>query len=270
VGTLPSSTALSSTTVVVSSMRDGAATVQTESVGARRSVAEKREARWLDPFEESAHCLWALWLELLERTGQDVREMDFLIYSRAATSAVDADDDRALDERHWSYMDRFSDSMIARGPTLAPDRETFTGSMHVLSLPDADAARRFVAEEPYNRAGLYEQHSVWLFDNLLGRTMWEVQREASGPRFLVIAAVDDEVAGSPPPVPAADLSATLRDRLILYGALRAVEGGAIVGIVLAVQAPTRAAVDSLAREAIAPSDERSRAVVHDWEFGGRR
>jgi hypothetical protein len=42
--------------------------------------------------------------------------MDFLTYSRAATSAVDSD--WALDERHWSYMDHFADSMIARGPTL--------------------------------------------------------------------------------------------------------------------------------------------------------
>lgn len=194
--------------------------------------------------------------------------MDFLIYSRAAAHAMKADDNPALDERHWSYMDRFADSMVARGPTLAPDREISTGSMHVLGLPGPDAARRFVAEEPYNRAGLYETHSVWLFDNLLGRTMWDVPRHASEPRFLVLAVVGDDVARSPHPVPAADLSATLRDRLILYGALRAVEGGAVVGVVLAVQAPTRAAVDSLAREAISPLG-RPHVAVHDWEFGGR-
>jgi uncharacterized protein len=196
--------------------------------------------------------------------------MDFFVYSRAAIGAAGAGDP-ALDDRHWSYMDRFADSMIARGPTLASDRQTFTGSMHVLGLPDADTARRFVADEPYNRAGLYEQHSVWLFDNLLRRTMWEFRHEASEPRFLVIAVAGDQgAAGSLVPVPVADLSATLRDRLVLYGALRAVERGSAVGMALAVQAPTRTAVDSLAQEALAPLGRRSDAEVHDWEFGGRR
>jgi hypothetical protein len=34
-------------------------------------------------------------------------------------------------------------------------------------------AWEFVAEEPYHRAGLFEEHVVWRFTNLLGRTMWE-------------------------------------------------------------------------------------------------
>ena len=41
-------------------------------------------------------------------------------------------------------MDRFAKSMIARGPTLDTDRETATGSLHVLALPSIDAVREFV------------------------------------------------------------------------------------------------------------------------------
>jgi uncharacterized protein len=193
--------------------------------------------------------------------------VNFLVYSRAATGAEAAGDDPTLDERHWSYMDRFADSMIARGPTLAPDRETFTGSMHVLGLPDRDAARRFVAEEPYNRSGLYQHHAVWLFDDLLGRTMWEFPHEAGEPRFLVLALVDGDGTRSPAPVPVADLPGPLRDRLILYGALRAVEGDAVVGVAFAVQAPTRSAVAALVREALVQGAD---VTIHDWEFGGRR
>ena len=50
----------------------------------------------------------------------------------------------------------------------------------------ADSARRFVADEPYNRAGLYERHSIWLFENLLGQTMWEFPA-SDEPLFLVLA-----------------------------------------------------------------------------------
>src|SRR3954467_8787976 len=182
--------------------------------------------------------------------------MDFLILSRAAAHAATVDDD-ALNEAHWSYMDRLADSMIARGPTLAADRETWTGSVHVLGLPDAEAARGFVADEPYNRAGLYEEHSIWVFENLLGRTMWEfASTQAIEPRFLVIA------EGSLGPVPLARLSAPLRERLILYGTLRSAQSGPVGGVALAVQAPARAAVDALAHEAVVP---RARIQVHDWE-----
>jgi uncharacterized protein YciI len=176
--------------------------------------------------------------------------VEFLVLSRAATGAAGSDDD-ALNEAHWTYMDRFADSMIARGPTLAPDRETWTGSLHVLELPDPEAARMFVADEPYNRAGRYEEHSIWVFDNLLGRTMWEFPGlDADEPRFLVIA-LGEAVERVPD------------DRLILCGTLREIPNGPPVGTALAIQAPTTAA----AREAITVPAE---VQVHNWEFGGRR
>ena len=83
-------------------------------------------------------------------------------------------------------MDRFAASMVARGPTLDTDRETATGSLHVLALPSVDAAREFVALEPNNRAGVYREHEVWRFENLLGRSMWDFSGAATEPRFLVV------------------------------------------------------------------------------------
>jgi len=140
-------------------------------------------------------------------------------------------------------MDRFADGMIARGPTLGPDRETWTGSLHILDLPSADAAREFVEREPYNRAGLFEHHTIRRFENLLGRTMWEFPGASDDPRFLVIAAE----AVVPP-----------RERLIIHGQLLAP-----AGVVLALHAPRREAVESL----LAGGEELE---ILDWEFGGRR
>jgi uncharacterized protein YciI len=115
--------------------------------------------------------------------------MDFFVYSRDAAGTTLRRDKELLEE-HWSYMDAFAESMIARGPTLAADRETATGSLHVLGLPSVDAAREFVAREPNNRAGVYADHFIWRFENLLGRTMWEFSGAADEPRFLVIARLD--------------------------------------------------------------------------------
>jgi hypothetical protein len=190
--------------------------------------------------------------------------LDFFVYSRDAAGSAELRDDLELLEKHWSYMDRFAESMIARGPTLDGDRESATGSLHVLALPGVDAAREFVASEPNNLAGVYGEHSVWRFENLLGRSMWEFPGHATEPRFMVIGRSHRR------PVPARTLPAELRKRLILYGALTTLDGAEPAGVALALQAPDREAVDALVDDAQTGLGAFSELEIHNWEFGGRR
>ena len=197
--------------------------------------------------------------------------VDVFVFSRDAAGTARLRNDEELLEEHWSYMDAFAGSMIARGPTFAKDRDTVTGSLHVLGLPTVDAAHDFIAREPNNRAGVYAEHLIWRFENLLGRTMWEFEGAADEPRFLILARSDParNSGSSDAPVPAADLSAGLRERLILYGALATLADGERIGVALAVQARDMEAADALL------GHEPSLTVftdveIHDWEFGGRR
>jgi uncharacterized protein len=189
--------------------------------------------------------------------------LDVFVYSRDAAGTEALRDDDELLEEHWSYMDAFAATMIARGPTFAADRETVTGSLHVLGLPNVDAAREFVAREPNDRAGVYGEHFIRCFDNLLGRTMWEFARAADEPRFLVV------VRSTRSPDPPERLPAGLRERLILYGGLRALTAAEPVGVALAVQAESRQAVAELLADARI-AGETDDVEIHDWEFGGRR
>jgi uncharacterized protein YciI len=66
----------------------------------------------------------------------------------------------ALAEVHWSYMDRFAERLILRGPTLSGDGAEHTGSVHVVDLADRASAERFATEEPYWQAGLYRDITV--------------------------------------------------------------------------------------------------------------
>jgi uncharacterized protein YciI len=198
--------------------------------------------------------------------------MDFFVYSRdaAGKESLRADDD--LLEQHWSYMDAFEDTMIARGPTLAPDRETATGSLHVLGLPSVAAATEFVEREPNNRAGVYAEHRIWAFENLLGRTMWGFTGVADEPRFLVVA-LASHGEGTPVaarPAPSAALGAELRERLIVYGTLTEPDGPDVIGVAVALQAQNKDAVVPLLRNGAIVLDAFPRVEVHDWEFGGRR
>jgi uncharacterized protein YciI len=91
-----------------------------------------------------------------------------------------------LAHAHWSFMDGYADAMIARGPTLTPDRKTHTGSMHMVDLPDDEAARAFAFEEPYYAAGVYGEVLMRRWRNELGRAMWDFRGGADDPRFLII------------------------------------------------------------------------------------
>lgn len=175
-----------------------------------------------------------------------------------------------LDEQHWSYMDRFADGMIARGPTLATDRETWTGSLHVLSLPSVEAVHEFVGREPYSRAGLFEDHLIYRFGNLLGRTMWDSVGSSDDPRFLVIAQLSAEVDGPAPVVPSPELVPLSRESVSVHGELLTLDGDKPIGAVLALQAPTREVAQALLSGWQAEIDDRFDVEFHDWEFGGRR
>jgi uncharacterized protein len=198
--------------------------------------------------------------------------LDFFVYSRDASGTQALRDDDELLEEHWSYMDRFAASMIARGPTFATDRETVTGSLHVVGLPSVGAVHEFVAREPNNRAGVYAEHSVWRFENLLGRTMWEFPGAADETKFLIIAHSHGSRESAPTgrPMPAESLSTELRKQLIVYGALRTLDDAAPVGLVLAVQAQVRQTVDALLEQGRAGLTAFPNIEIHDWEFGGRR
>jgi len=191
--------------------------------------------------------------------------VDVLVYSRDAPDSARLRDDQELLEEHWSYMDTFAGSMIARGPTLDNDRETATGSLHVLGLPSVDAVRELSGMEPHNHAGFYGEHLVWRFENLLGRTMWEFAGQPAEPRFLIIGRSLDAR-----PVPVETRPDELLDRLILYGALTTLACGGMGGVALILQAPDREAVDALIDDERTGLGEYSQVEIHNWEFGGRR
>jgi uncharacterized protein len=192
-------------------------------------------------------------------------QLEFFVYSRDVADSAGLRDDEVLLEEHWSYMDGFAASMIARGPTLDSGREIATGSLHVLALPSVAAVREFVALEPNNRAGVYEEHLVWRFENLLGRSMWEFAGQAAEPRFLLIGHSQLDR-----PVSAQNLPTELLERLILYGALTTLDDAELAGVAVALQVPDREAVVGLIEDERTGLGVFSELQIHNWEFGGRR
>ena len=181
--------------------------------------------------------------------------MEFFCYHRDRSGSLTLREE--LLEQHWSYMDRYKAEMIARGPTLADDGDTPTGSVHILDLPDSAAARAFAFDEPNYQAGVYRDVLLRRWRNLLGRTMWDFPGgRADGNRYLVLGLG----AG-----PAADLTVPPgRDDLIAYGPLLSDDGTAWLGTAVLAQAP-----DPGTARAILTPDRYADIEVHNWDFGGR-
>ena len=180
-----------------------------------------------------------------------------------------------LAEAHWSFMDGYAEAMIARGPTLTPDRTTWTGSMHMVDLPDAQAAPLFAFEEPYYRAGVYGEVLVRRWRNVLGRTMWDFPAELGDDRrFLVIGQGKPGVEAARQALGAAQRrwlgEPGHRDRFILRGPLLSDDGTEWLGSAMLVQLRDRAAVQAmLAGAPCVQAGLYTSVEVHDWQFGGR-
>jgi uncharacterized protein YciI len=161
-----------------------------------------------------------------------------------------------LVEQHWSYMDRYQEQMIARGPTLSGD--TPTGSVHIVTLPDPAAARTFAFDEPNYQAGVYRDVLLRRWSNLMGQTMWDFPGgRDGGNRYLVLGFGTG---------PGADLTVpSSQDELIAYGPLLSDNGVAWLGTAVLLLAS-----DPDAARAILTADRYAAIEVHSWQFGGRK
>jgi uncharacterized protein YciI len=181
--------------------------------------------------------------------------VEFFCYHRDRPGSATLRDE--LLEGHWSYMDRYQARMIARGPTLAADGDTPTGSVHIVDLPDPAAARAFAFDEPNYQAGVYRDVLLRRWRNLLGRTMWDFPGgRTDGNRYLVLGLGAGQGADLDVPPD--------RDELIAYGPLLSDDGATWVGTAVLVRAR-----DLDAARGILTSDRYADIEVHSWQFGGR-
>jgi uncharacterized protein YciI len=182
--------------------------------------------------------------------------MEFFCYHRDRPGSLALRE--KLVEEHWSYMDRYAKELIARGPTFADDGETPTGSIHIVDLPDAAAARAFAFDEPCYQAGAYRDVLLRRWRNVLGRTMWDFAGgRTGGNRYLVIGLGEGPAADLTPPPD--------REELIAYGPLLSDDGDTWLGTGVLLRAP-----DADTARAVLTADRYADIEVHDWEFGGRR
>ncbi|MDQ3451068.1 MAG: YciI family protein [Actinomycetota bacterium] len=179
--------------------------------------------------------------------------MNFFCYHRDRPGSTPLR--RQMMEEHWSYMDQYAGTMIARGPTFTGDQR-LTGSVHILDLADPAAARAFAFEEPGYQAGAYRDVLLRRWHNSLGRSMWDFSGgHGGGKQYLVLGFSD----------PASDATELpVSEELIACGPLLSDDGTSVLGAAVLLEA-----YDAEAARGILPSGRYVGIEVHRWRFGGR-
>ena len=197
--------------------------------------------------------------------------MEYFVYCRDRPGAESLRTE--LTEAHWSYMDGYADAMIARGPTLTADRTSATGSMHIVDLPDPQAAQAFAFQEPNYAAGVYDDVLIRRWRNVLGRTMWDFVGDPAGlPRFLIVNHAAPGVSARHDALldEHRHYLSEHAEQFIVRGPLLSDDGAEWQGSAMLVEMRDRASVEEfVAGEPFARAGLFGDMQIHNWQFGGR-
>lgn len=207
----------------------------------------------------------------MQRTIEWEMVVQFFFYCRDRADA--AEKRRGLLKRHWAFMETYAGAMVARGPTMSADGMRVTGSMHMVDLPDAAAARVFVHDDPLARGGVFETIVMHRYHNVLGRTMWQFGGDPKNPRFLFIGEARPGTSEEGRALLGAQRD-YLQDgdraaRVILFGPLLGEDGETWQGTAMLLEMPDTAAAERLVQaEPAAVSKLYARTELCHWRFGG--
>lgn len=196
--------------------------------------------------------------------------MHYLFYGRDRSGAGATR--KALLRAHWDFMRPYIGAMVARGPTMAADGRAVTGSLHIVDLPDADAAGVFAGDDPLARGDVFEDILVRRFRNLGGRTMWQFAGDATRSRFLFLGEARSAAAHGDawPDAQCRYLAVAERAaQVIVWGSLLGDDGVTWAGTAMLLETGDAAAAAALLRgDPAALGDAYDRTALHPWRFGG--
>ncbi len=197
--------------------------------------------------------------------------MQFFFYCRDRADAGATR--KALLKEHWAFMRRYGDAMIARGPTMSADGRAVTGSMHMVDLPDAGAARVFAGDDPLAKGGVFDDIMVRRFYNVFGRNMWQFGGDPKNPRFLCIGEARPGTSAQGHALLDAQRSylgdAGRADRVIAFGPLLGADGERWEGTAILLETPDAAAAAALVLgDPAAAAKLYARSELLPWRFGG--
>lgn len=72
---------------------------------------------------------------------------------------------------HRAYLAKLSERMAFAGPLTSEDGSAVLGSLLVIDFPDRAAVDDWLKDEPFTKAGVYEEPVIHVFNNMWTQKM---------------------------------------------------------------------------------------------------
>ena len=176
---------------------------------------------------------------------------------------------RALLQDQKSYVKNFGERVIGYGHFVSDDGRDTLGTSFFMQLDDRAAADKFLADEPLNKAGVYQRVEIHRWSNSFGKRAADYRRKGMQ-QFLCTG----PKTGTPEFFRAhlhahESYFASYGDSFIFRGPIRSADGADNIGTALLLELPDRAAADAFwNNEPFAKNGGYQRdARITRWVFG---
>jgi len=176
---------------------------------------------------------------------------------------------RALLAEQKAYVKRLSEREIGYGHFVSDDGRETLGTSFFMQLDDRAAADEFLANEPLNKAGLYQRVEIHRWSNSFGKRAADYRRKGmqqflcTGPKTGAPEFFREHLHAHE------SYFASYADSFIFRGPIRSADGADNIGTALLLELPDRAAADRFWNEEpfAANGGYQSDARITRWVFG---
>jgi uncharacterized protein YciI len=176
----------------------------------------------------------------------------------------------ALSQQQKSYVRNFGEAVIGYGHFVSDDGLDTLGTSFFMQLKDRPAVEEFLANEPLNKAGVYERVDIHRWSNSFQKRQADYRRKGLQ-QFLCTGS---KTAGNPGFFRAhlnahEKYFAKYGDSFIFRGPIRSADGADNIGTALLLELPDRRAAEAFWNNEpfAANGGYQSDSRIHRWVFG---
>ena len=171
---------------------------------------------------------------------------------------------------HLDDLRASRDRIRFAGPLFTGDGETPTVSMTLLDAPDRAAAEAWLAQEPYNKAGAFGETTFTRWSSSMEFRQLDYPRTEGWQQFVITAI--DGPDGQARREAVADahhkFQASVMDRYVARGPMFTDDGGTIIGSLMIMEFPDRAACDEFwSSEPLNFGGVFESVTIERWRYG---
>jgi uncharacterized protein YciI len=175
----------------------------------------------------------------------------------------------AANEAHLAYLRDHRDQIRFAGPLLSDDGEA-AGSLTLLDAPDRAGAEAWIASEPYNSAGAFDEVIITRWSSSMEIRQLDFPRTEGWQQFAVTA-IDGPEADVRRAAVAEEhhkFQASVMDRYVARGPLQNDDGSGLIGSFMIMEYPDRAACEGFwAEEPLNYGGVFNDVTIERWRYG---